>query len=168
MLISEKIVPSMNKQIGSELLASNQYLNIASYFDLQSLPELAGFFFRQSDEERMHALKFVHFLLDADAAVAIPAIEAAATDITSAEQAVEKALAWEKQVTKQINDLMDLAQSENDHASQQFLRWFVDEQVEEVSTMDELLAIVRHAGDSPLLIEQYLARRGDPHGGEEA
>ncbi len=163
MMISVKMNTAMNEQIGSELLASNQYINIASYFDSEGLPELAGFFFRQSDEERAHAMRFVHFLLDTGGTVEVPALEQPTTEIATAEQAVQMALDWEREVTGQINALMDLAIEENDHASQQFLRWFVDEQVEEVSTMDELLSVVKRAEGNLLLVEQYVDRLGDPH-----
>lgn len=167
MLISDKLNQSMNQQIGSELGASNQYMKIASYFESESLPELAGFFFRQSDEERQHALKFVHYILDAGGVVEIPAIGAAPTKIESAEAAVNMALDWELEVTKQINGLMNQAIDEKDHIAQQFLRWFVDEQLEEVSTMDTLLAVVKRAGDQLMFVEQYIARLGDPHAAVE-
>lgn len=166
MLISETMNQAINEQIGSELGASNQYLNVAAYFSRDGLPELADFFFRQSDEEREHALRFVNFLLDAGGHVEVPAIDEAPTDIGSAVDAVQRSLDWELTVTRQINDLMDLAVDEKDHTSQQFLRWFVDEQLEEVSTMEELLSVVRRAGDNLLLAEQYVARLGDPHAGE--
>jgi ferritin len=167
MLISEKLNQTMNQQIGSELGASNQYLKIASYFDSESLPELAGFFFRQSDEERQHAMKFVHYILDAGGEVQIPDIGAAPNEIQSAEAAVKMALDWEMEVTKQINNLMDQAIAEKDHIAQRFLDWFVDEQLEEVSTMDTLLAVVKRAGNQLMFVEQYVARYGDPHAGEE-
>lgn len=166
MLISEEMNEAMNQQIGSELHASNQYLNLASYFERDGLPELAGFFFRQSDEEREHALRFIEFLLDAGGEVAIPEIAAPPTDVKAAVDAVQRALDWELKVTRQINELMDLAIEQNDHTSQQFLRWFVDEQLEEVSTMEELLSVVRRAGDNLLMAEQYVVRHGDPHEGE--
>jgi ferritin len=162
-MISAKMNAAMNQQVGSELKASNQYLNIASYFELEGLPELAGFFFRQSDEERTHALMFVHYLLDVDGEVAIPAIPEPTTAIDSAEKAAQLALDWEREVTDQIHGLMNLAIDEKDHASQQFLRWFVDEQVEEVSTMDELLSVIKRAADNLLLVEDYIVRKGDPH-----
>ena len=166
MMISDKMNEAMNQQIGSELKASNQYLNIASYFETENLTELSAFFFRQSDEERTHALTFVHYMLEVGGKVAIPAIAEPTTDIASAEKAAQLALEWEKEVTGQINNLMNLAIEEKDHAAQQLLRWFVDEQVEEVSTMDELLAVIRRAGDNLLLVEDYLVRKGDPHAEE--
>ena len=163
MLISKKLNTMMNAQVGSELGASNQYIKIASYFDSQQLVELATFFFRQSDEERMHAMKFVHYILDAGGAVNIPEIAATPEKIDSAEEAVQMALDWEMEVTRQINELMNQAIDEKDHISQSFLRWFVDEQLEEVSTMDELLGIVKRAGDQLLFVEDYVVRKGDPH-----
>jgi ferritin len=167
MLISDKLNQSMNKQIGSELGASNHYLKIAAYFDSESLPELAGFFYRQSDEEREHALKFVHYILDAGGVVDIFFNDTATTEIASAEAAVKMALDWELEVTKQINSLMDEAIEEKDHIAQQFLSWFVDEQLEEVSTMDAMLTVVKRAGDQLLFVEQYVERHGDPHADEE-
>jgi len=166
MLISEKLTTAMNDQVGRELGASNQYINIATYFDSESLPELATFFYRQADEERMHAMKLVHYIVDAGGKVAVPAVEEPMVEIESAEHAAKLSLDWELEVTSQINNLMDMAIEEKDHIGQDFLRWFVTEQLEEVSTMDELLTVIRRAGESGLLfVEDYLVRRGDPHAG---
>ena len=87
MLIGEKLNEAMNAQIGSELGASNQYLQIAAYFDSENLPVLAALFFRQAEEEREHAMKFVRYILETGGAVAIPAIEQPPHDIGSAEKA---------------------------------------------------------------------------------
>jgi len=163
MLISDKMNQAMNDQIGSELSASNQYLQLASYFDGEDLPVLAAFFFRQSDEERDHAMKFVHYILDTGGKIKIPAIGATSQDVNSAEQAVQMALDWEKTVTEQINALQALASEEGDFASQGFLDWFSTEQIEEVSTMDELLHTVQRAGDQLLLVEDFISRSGSPH-----
>lgn len=163
MLISEKLNQAMNEQIGSELGASHQYLQLASYFASDDLPELAGFFFRQADEEREHAMKFVQYLVEVGAKVAIPEV-LAPKDVASAEQAVQAALDGEMKVTQQINNLSEIATDENDYAALRFLGWFSEEQIEEVSTMTELLSVVRRAGDQLLLVEEFVARRGDPHG----
>jgi len=163
MLISNEMTKKMNAQIGSELGASNQYLRIAAYFDSENLPELATFFFRQSDEERMHALKFVHYVLEAGGEIEIPAIPATPGQISSAKAAVQMALDWELEVTNQINDIMALAVEQHDFIAQQFLHWFVSEQLEEVSTMSELVSVIDRAGEQLLLVEEYIARRGDPH-----
>ena len=82
------------------------------------------------------------------------------SNFASAEEAVKLSLDWELTVTKQINDLVDLAGKENDHTSHTFLQWFVTEQLEEVSSMDMLLKMVRRAGNNLLFVEDFLARRG--------
>jgi ferritin len=159
-LISDKLLVEINKQIGRELGASNQYLNIAAYFDAETLPELASFFYRQSVEEREHALKFAKFIVEAGGRVAVPAVEAARADMASAEAAVKLSVDWEMEVTRQINALLDLALQEKDRLAMGILNWFVAEQLEEVSSMEALLAVVRRAGPSGLLfVEDYLARR---------
>jgi bacterioferritin B len=164
MLISDKLAKAMSDQVGRELGASNQYVAIAAYFDAESLSELASFFYSQSDEERMHALKFVHYVADAGGKVAIPAVAQPQSAFESAEAAARLSLEWELEVTKQINALMDVAIQEKDHIAHGFLEWFVNEQLEEVNTMNELLSVIRRAGkDGLLLVEQYVARRGQTH-----
>jgi ferritin len=157
-LISKELESGMNAQVGHEFGASMQYVNIATYFDADDLPQLAAFFYRQAEEEKMHAMKFVHYIVEAGGQVRVPAIEEAKYDFKSAKQAVQAALDWELEVTKQINSLMDLAIKQSDHIGQDFLRWFVSEQLEEVSTMDTLLSVVDRAGDNLLWVEDFLAR----------
>ena len=169
MLISKELEQAINDQIGREFGASLQYVSIASYFDADSLPELAAFFYRQADEEKMHAMKFVDYIVDAGGQVRIPAIDASRYDFSEARDAVQAALDWEMEVTKQINGLMDLAIKQNDHIAQDFLRWFVTEQLEEVSTMETLLKVVERAGANVLWVEDFLARNPIvPDGGEAA
>jgi ferritin len=161
MLISDVMTQRMNEQIGHEFGASLQYVQIAAYFDDAGLPVLTQHFFRQADEERDHAMKFVRYVLDAGGRLAIPAIPAPRSGFASAEEAVGLALEWEYTVTKQINALLDLAASERDHGAHGFLDWFAREQLEEVSSMDMLLKMVRRTGDAGLmLVENALASRG--------
>ena len=160
MLISDKMVAAINKQIGNEFGAFLQYVAIAAYFQNESLPEMAKHFNQQAMEEREHAMKFVNYVLDAGGLPEIPAIPAPKSKFGSAEEAVQLSLDWEETVTKQINGLVDLAGKENDHTSHTFLQWFVTEQLEEVSSMDMLLKIVRRAGQNLLFVEDYLARKG--------
>lgn len=159
MIVKEKLVEGMNTQIVSEFAASAQYIAIAVYFDDEGLPELAGFFYRQAEEERAHAMKFVRFLLDAGAKPIIPGIPSLRNEFTGAADAVQFALDQEVRVTNQINHLVSLAQSEGDFTSHNFLQWFVTEQVEEVSSMTALLQTIKHAGNSLLLVEDYVRRR---------
>jgi ferritin len=158
MLISKELETAINAQIGREFGANLQYVNIATYFDSDSLPQLSAFFYRQADEERMHAMKFVHYIVDAGGQVKVPAVAEPKHDFKSAEEAVQAALDWEMEVTRQINALMDLAIQQSDHIAQDFLRWFVTEQLEEVKTMDTLLRVIRRAGDNLLWVEDFLAR----------
>ena len=162
MLITQKLAKAFNKQVGSELGASNQYLHVAAWFDDLALPLTAKFFYTQSDEERAHALKFIHYIVDAGGKLEIPTVTAPAADLASAEEAVELCLKWELEVTRQINALMDQAIKENDHIAQEFLRWFVNEQLEEVNTMEALLKVVRRAGDQLQYLEEHIAHVGHP------
>lgn len=159
-LISPALEAAINAQIGREFGASLEYVSIASYFDRSSLPQLAGFFYAQAAEETMHAMKFVHFVNDSGGHVAIPAIPAARHGFADAAEAVSAALDWEHAVTGHINDLMAMAVAEHNFVAQQFLGWFVTEQLEEVASIGELLATVERAGEANLLaVEDYVARR---------
>jgi ferritin len=163
MQISQKMNKAINEQIGREFGASLQYIAIAVHFDGQSLPQLARYFYKQADEERGHAMRFVRYLLDAGATVNMPAVASPKAEFGSAEECVKLSLRWEQEVTKQIHALLELAIKENDYTTQQFLQWFVSEQLEEVSSMERLLAVVRRAGEGGLLlVEDYLAREGHP------
>jgi ferritin len=157
MLISVELANAINEQIGHEFGASLQYVSIAGYFDQEQLKLLAKLFFDQADEEKDHALKFAHYVLDTGGALQIPAVPAPKPTFASAEEAVEAALNWEREVTGQINRLMDLAVSQNDYLAQSFLQWFIDEQLEEITKMDQLLSVIRRAGEKNLLmVEAYL------------
>lgn len=164
MMISDKLAAAMSAQVGREFAASNQYVAIATYFERESLEHLAQFFYRQAAEENEHAMKFVHYVTEAGGTVVIPAVEAPRHDIASAEMAVKLSLDWELEVTRQITALMDQAVKESDYLAQGFLRWFIDEQLEEVTTMETLLKVIQRAGPNGLLwVESYVAQRGASH-----
>lgn len=157
MKISKKLNDAINTQIGEELKASNAYANMASYFNEVGLNRLTAMFFEQSEEEREHAMKFLHYLLDVEGKVIIPAIPAVPSEFDSVKAAFEMALSWEKDVTGKINHMMDLAVEEKDYATQDFLRWFVTEQVEEEATMSHLISLAENLGDRSILtIEAHL------------
>ena len=148
----------LNGQIGYEFAASQQYIAVAVYYDSQSLPQLAAHFYRQAVEERNHAMIMVQYLLDADADVAIPGVEAPQTGFEDVVAPVALALAQEKRVTEQIIELVKLAREEGELVGEQFLHWFLQEQREEVASMTELLAVVERGKDSLLTVEEYLSR----------
>ena len=170
MIIKSQVVDAMNAQIQSEFGASAQYVAIAVYFDESGLPDLASFFFRQAEEEREHAMKFVHFMLEAGAKPIIPGLPDMRNEFENASDAVQFALDQEIKVTNQINNIMSIAVAENDFASQNFLQWFVEEQVEEVDSMSTLLQTIEHAGSALLLVEDFVRRTmaaGADEDGEE-
>jgi bacterioferritin B len=165
MPIDTAVVDALNAQMGRELEAHLQYLQVSSWFDAEGLPELTKFFSRQAAEEHDHAMKFLAFIQDVGGSVAIPSLNAPRASFESAEEAVALSLDWENSVTAHIDAAVDLATEKNDHATQVFLQWFVTEQVEEVKTMSELLQIVRRAGDGNLLqVEDYVARSASAGG----
>jgi ferritin len=159
MLFSQKMNEALNEQIGNEFNSSLQYVAIASYFDAESLPELASHYYRQSEEERAHAMRIVKYVIDAGGTVRIPAVQGHNSDFSSPETAVRAAYDGEMTITQQINGLMDHSLKETDHITANFLQWFVTEQLEEVSSAETLLKIVQRAGNDLLHVEEYLARR---------
>jgi ferritin len=160
MLTSQRIIDAINQQVGQEYSAMLQYVAIAAHFNNESLPELSAHFSRQAEEEKDHALRFVRYVTDTGASVRIPDIPAPQAGFGSAAQAVELSLQQEKKVTGQINHLVQIAKEENDYTTDNFLQWFVQEQLEEVSSMEDLLSTVQRAGEGNLLlVEEYLARK---------
>jgi ferritin len=172
MLINQKLQDAINQQIGNEIGASLEYLQIASYFESEDMLKLSQIFFDQAAEENMHAMKLLHYVLDTGGAVAIPAIPQPKVKFESPADAVQTALTWEETVTKQINGLMDIAVDEKDYIAQEFLAWFVNEQLEEISKMSTILNIIKRSADNMLMAETYivdtLAQIGPAAGGAEA
>jgi len=153
-------VERLNEQIGHELAASQQYLAIAVYYDDDTLPRLATFFYAQALEERNHALMMVQYLLDGGVPAPLPGVAAPLNDFSDVVVPVQLALEQERRVTEQINALAAIARAEGDYTSEQFMQWFIKEQVEEVATMNDLLKVVQRARENPLLAEEYIAREG--------
>jgi ferritin len=165
-MAAARFIERLNEQIAYEFAASQQYIDNAVYYDAETLPRLAGFFYAQSVEERNHAMMMVRYLLDADARVSIPGIAAPETEFADLVAPVALALEQEKRVSGQIAALVGVAREESDYLSEQFVQWFLKEQVEEVSTMSSLLTVVQRSADSPMFVEDYLVREHD--GGEAA
>lgn len=158
MIIKQDLIQPLNEQIRSEFAASAQYVAIAVYFDERALPELAAFFYRQAEEERMHAMKFVHFMLETGVRPTIPGVPDLRNTFADAAEAVQFALDQEMKVTDEINNLVSIAVAVGDHITNNFLQWFVTEQVEEVDTMNTLLQTIRHSGGNLLWVEDFVRR----------
>jgi ferritin len=165
-LPAQPFVDELNAQIGREFGASQQYVAHAVFYDGLTLPRTAAFFYDQAVEERGHALMMVQYLLDADAQPVIPGVAAPVTEFDDWVSPFAVALEQERRVTDQIASLAATARRENDYVSEQFVQWFLKEQVEEVSTMSDLLAVAERIRDRPMDFEDYLAR--EKSGGAEA
>ena len=167
-MAADAFVTLLNEQIAHEYAAHQQYVACAVYYDAETLPQLARFFYAQALEERDHAMMMVQYLIDADAEVVIPGVAAPQVDFEDIVAPVALALAQEKRVTEQINALAATARAEGDYTSEQFMQWFIKEQVEEVATMSDLLRVVERSRDDVMEVENYMAREhpgaegGDP------
>jgi ferritin len=155
---AQAFVDRLSEQIAYEFGASQQYIAIAVHYDADTLPRLAAFFYAQALEERNHAMMMVQYLLDAGVQPEIPGVAAPQSGFGDIVAPVALALAQERRVTDQINALAATAREHGDYTSEQFIQWFIKEQVEEVSTMSDLLRIVERASENPLLAEEYLVR----------
>jgi bacterioferritin B len=149
---------ALNDQIANEFSASMQYIGAAVYYDNETLPRLAAFFYRQAMEERDHAMMMVQYLIDTDAEVRIPDISGQQTTFDDAVSPVRMALEQEQRVGEEINALFKLARDTSEFRAEQFMQWFVKEQVEEVALMSDLLNVVERSRDNLPLVEDYLAR----------
>jgi ferritin len=154
---AEAFVAKLNEQIANEFAAHQQYVACAVHYDGETLPQLAGFFYRQAMEERGHAMMMVRYLLDTDAPVRIPGVAAPVTEFADVVAPVALALEQEHRVTAQINELAAVAREANDYTSEQFMQWFIKEQVEEVATMSDLLRVAERSRDVQD-IEDYIVR----------
>jgi len=160
--ISEKLESAINEQIGIEFTASNAYLSMAAYFERNAFDGFARWMRLQSEEEHVHAMKFYQYLIDRGGVVRIPAIAEPVWNFDSVIKVFESSLKQERDVTQHIYGLYKIAQDESDFATVSFLKWFVDEQVEEekiVSDMIDKLKMAEGNLDSLLLLDRYAMER---------
>jgi ferritin len=165
---SSVFAAKLNEQIANEFAAHQQYIACAVYYESETLPQLAAFFYRQAIEERGHAMMMIQYLLDTDAEVVTPGIAAPRTTFADVVEPVSLALDQEREVSEQINALVATARDERDFASEQFVQWFIAEQIEEVATMSDLLAVAERSRERVAEIEDFLAREHPGEDGDEA
>ncbi len=161
-MISQKLQDAFNYQINRELFSEYYYLSMASYFSSVGLSGFENFFLVQVEEERFHAMKMYKFLNEKGGKVTLQTIEQPRVEFKSPLEVFELAYDHEKLVSKLINDLMDLAISENDHAAKNHLNWFVDEQVEEEDSMETIvnkLKLIDGEGYGLLMLDNELGQR---------
>jgi ferritin len=157
-MASNRFAQLLDEQIAHEFAASQQYIAIAVWYDNDALPQLAAHFYRQAIEERNHAMMIVQYLMDADLPVTIPGTDAPRTQFGSMAEPVALALDQERRVSAQIAALAGAAREQGDFMGEQFMQWFLKEQVEEVASMSTLLRVVERAKDNAMQIEEYLSR----------
>jgi ferritin len=151
-------IEKLNEQIGHEFAASQQYVAIAVHYDAETLPRLAAVFYQQGVEERNHAMMLVQYLLDVGEEVRIPGVAEPQVSFGDLAEPVALALDQEKRVSQQISALAGAAREAGDYMGEQFMQWFIKEQVEEVSSMSDLLAVVERSRENPMIVEEYIAR----------
>jgi ferritin len=153
-----KYTELLQEQVRNEFTAAQQYIAVAVWLDDQDLPQLASHFYRQALEERNHAMMMVRYLLDMDIRPQIPGVDAVRNEFTSVLEPLELALDQEITVTKQIETLAKTARDEGDYIGEQFMQWFLKEQVEEVAGMTTLVNVAKRAGDNLFHLEEFMAR----------
>lgn len=153
-----KFYELLQQQVHNEFKASQQYLALAVWFDNDDLPQLAKRFYRQSVEERNHALALVRYLMETDHHVEIPGTGEVRNEFAGVAELVELALEQEKEVSADIKTLAKTARDEDDYQGEQFMQWFLKEQVEEIAQMTTLLNIVKRADGDLFDVENFLAR----------
>ena len=161
-MLSDKLHAALNDQLNYEFYSAHAYLAMAAYCSDKSYDGFANFFLIQAEEERFHAMKFYHFLSDMGYRARIDGFDNPGNEFKSILDAFEHALSHEKEVTRRIYNLVDIALDEREHATNAFLKWFIDEQVEEESTFNTLIAkISRIQNDSNALfmLDAELATR---------
>jgi ferritin len=161
-MLSPTMLEALSRQINAEFTSSYVYRSMQAYFSDLNLDGMASWMEAQAGEEQVHALKLFNFVLDRGEKVTLTGIDTPPHTWESPVHAFEDALHHEQKITAMINDLMDKARSENDHASQVMLNWFVEEQVEEEASVDRVVSRLKMADGSPtalLLIDSELANR---------
>jgi ferritin len=154
MKVSTNMKKSLNDQVGLEASASNSYLAMASWCEVTGYEGAASYFYAQSDEERIHMLKFVHYLNDMGATATIPATKSPATSYKSLEILIKTALKNEQAVTAAIHKMVEISQKDKDHSTYAFLEWFVNEQVQEETKFETLLQKFDLIGRDKLAINE--------------
>ena len=167
--MNSKIESAFNEQLNAELFSSYLYLSMAAYFGSQNLKGMAQWMRMQVQEERMHGMKFFDFINECGGKVTLAKIREPKTEWRSPLDVFEDTCEHENKITSLINDLVDLAIKEKDHAANGFLQWFVTEQVEEEATVQEIRDKLKLIGDNPValfMIDQELGQRPVPATGQ--
>jgi ferritin len=154
MKISKNMQSALNNQIALEANASNTYLAMASWCEVTGYEGGSNFFYAQSDEERTHMLKIVHYLNNLGVAATIPATKIPPSNYKSLESILKTALNNEQLVTAAIHKMVEIAQKDKDHSTYAFLEWFVNEQVQEETKFETLIQKFELIGRDKIAINE--------------
>src|SRR4029079_16831119 len=176
-MASERFVAGLTEQIAREFAAAHHYVAIGNYYSAETYPQLTSYFYDQAEEEREHAMKMVNYLIDMGIQPDIGGVESPKGGfgdhvepirvaleperegaLAACVERIRVALEQERQVTIKISELFEIARETRDYASEQFMHWFLQEQVEEEAAMGDLLAVAERTVSVPMLLEEYLAR----------
>jgi ferritin len=161
-MIKDNVLKALNKQLNEELYSSYAYLAISAHFSSQSLDGFAHWFRMQSQEEYGHAMKILDYIIARDGKVSLMKVDPPKAGWETAQSVFKETYDQEVSVSKSINDIVDLALTEKDYATNNFMQWFVSEQVEEESTASTLLDRINLVGDNKnglLLLDKELGMR---------
>lgn len=161
-MIKKEVLEAINNQINAESYSAYLYLSMAAYFEDMGLSGFANWMKIQYQEEAAHALKFFNYLTERNGRVSLKAIDQVTVEFGGIVEVFEKTLAHENHVTELIDNLMNVAVAANDHATQSFLKWFVDEQVEEESNVEKILAtlkLISGQGNGIFMMDRELSTR---------
>lgn len=161
-MIKKEVLNALNEQINAESYSAYMYLSMAAYFEHLGLPGFANWMKVQYQEESAHAIKFFNYVTDRGGKVVLKAIDQVPVDFDGIVDVFEKTLTHEIHVTSLINNLMNVAITASDHASQSFLKWFIDEQVEEEANVEKILAtlkLINGQGNGIFMMDRELNQR---------
>ncbi|NQU51222.1 MAG: ferritin [Bacteroidetes bacterium] len=161
-MLKEKMLKVLNEQINAEQYSAMLYLAMSAYFNDKGLPGFANWMYVQYQEESSHANKFFNYVVERGEKVELGAIKQVPTTWEGIIDVYEATLEHEQMVTGLINNLMDVAVAESDHAAQSFLRWFVDEQVEEEANVQQILdtlKLIDGQGNGIFLLDREMRQR---------
>jgi ferritin len=161
-MMNKKVEQAINDQINFELYSAYTYLSMAAYFENQNLPGFANWMRVQFEEEQFHAMKMFNFINERGGRVILTKIDGPSTDWANIVGVFEETLAHEQTVTQRINNLVNLAMDERDHASYNFLQWYIDEQVEEEANVEGILnqlKMLDGKGHGILMLDRELGAR---------
>ena len=164
-MINEKVEKALNDQVNAEMYSSYMYLSMSAYFESIDLPGFAQWMKVQSQEEMVHTMKMYDYIIERGGRMKFSTIEAPPAEWDGTEDVFKETLAHEQMVTGLINNLVDIALAEKDHATNIFLQWFVSEQVEEESTVSSVLQHLKMVGDHGhglFMMDRELGMRGGP------